>query len=275
MNNWVKKSIKLVQNYQYLDKLLEIYPPEEIERDKLNNEDLFLLEQFFKNKDNINLIKKLIELKKKKFKFPIEHPYIGFLTHCEDAIEKNPKTIQKISDKLFQMNFNQLKEKLEAPKKASRRIGPMFKNWLKSKFNFLPLKEFENSLGLVFLEGNDEILKRYATQKLKCRFSKLSKGLDFIAKFKNKYLIGTAKFITDFGGSQDNQFIEAIRLIQTTYHPNNVIIAAIIDGVAWLKGKKIKKKKKSMREILEKLKKDEFCFTALLLEDFLNSFFIE
>jgi len=76
------------------------------------------------------------------------------------------------------------------------------------------------------------------------------------------YRIGTAKFITDFGGSQGNQFMEAIRFIKETKSPSNIIRVAVIDGVAYLGGK--------MKATLEKLSKEEFCFSALLLDEFIN-----
>ncbi|MCM8828842.1 MAG: type II restriction endonuclease, partial [Candidatus Omnitrophica bacterium] len=93
------------------------------------------------------------------------------------------------------------------------------------------------------------------------KFRELSKGLDFVAKINKKYIIGTAKFITDFGGAQDNQFKEAISLLKETRCPKNVIKVAVIDGVAWLGS--------DMRAMLEKLESDEFCFSALLLEEFI------
>ncbi|MCM8785311.1 MAG: hypothetical protein NC827_04925 [Candidatus Omnitrophica bacterium] len=126
-------------------------------------------------------------------------------------------------------------------------------------------KKVENSIKTkfeYFLKGGDKFLKEYAKTELRCHFSQLSKGVDFIAKVGNKHIIGTAKFITDFGGSQDNQFKEAIRLVRETQCPPNVIKAAVIDGVVWLGGE--------MKLTLEKLKDDEFCFSALLLEDFIN-----
>ncbi|HOL21774.1 MAG TPA: restriction endonuclease, partial [bacterium] len=213
-------------------------------------------------KDRVNLVKELIRLKKKGFKFPIEHPYISFLSHYEDAVDKNPETIKKICDKLFEMDYEELKEKLEAPKRASRRIGPMFRKWLKNKFKFLNSGEFRESTDIVFLEGGDNVLKDYAKDELRCKFSELSKGLDFVAKINDKYIIGTAKFITDFGGSQDNQFMEAIRLVKETKCQSNVIKVAVIDGVAYLGGK--------MKATLQKLKSDEFCFSALLLDEFIE-----
>ncbi|MCM8772043.1 MAG: hypothetical protein NC922_03055 [Candidatus Omnitrophica bacterium] len=262
MNKWIEKSIKLAKSEGYLDKLLEIYPPEEIKRGKIVEDISPNLKTFFQNKDSINLIKELVHLKKEGFKFPIENPYISFLCHYEDAIDKNPKTIEKICEKIFEMNYNELKQKLESPKKASRRIGPMFKEYLKNNFKFVDIEEFEKSYNLVFLKGGDKFLKEYAKNVLKCKFSEPSKGLDFVAKIKNRYIIGTAKFITDFGGSQDNSFMEAIRFVKETKCPENVVKVAIIDGV-YLRSK--------MYEQLE-LENNEFCFSSLLLNEFLMNF---
>jgi hypothetical protein len=96
MNKWVQKSIDLAKSEFYLDNLLEIYPPDEISRGKIIEEESTLLEQLFKEKDCVKLVRELIRLKKLGFKFPIENPYISFLSHYEDAIYKNPRTVQKI-----------------------------------------------------------------------------------------------------------------------------------------------------------------------------------
>ena len=41
------------------------------------------------------------------------------------------------------------------------------------------------------------------------------KGLDLVARFNGKYVIGEAKFLTDFGGHQNAQFNDAIATIKT------------------------------------------------------------
>ena len=129
---------------------------------------------------------------------------------------------------------------------------------------FLDIDEFKKTNDkIIFLNGGDKFLKEYAKMELKCKFRELSKGLDFVSIIHNKkYIIGTAKFITDFGGSQDNQFKEAVSLVKETKCPSNVLKVAIIDGVAWLGGE--------MKSTLERLKEDEFCFSALLLEEFIK-----
>lgn len=263
MNKWIEKSIKLAEGNFYLDKLLDIYPPENISRGIMVEKEVPELKKLFEERNCKEVVKKLIYSKKKlKFKFPIENPYIGFLSSYEEAIDKNPKTLKRICDELFKMNYEELTQKMEAPKKASRRIGPMFKSWLKNRNEFLGIEDFGNSNKLTFLDGGDNLLKEYAITKLGCNLKRLSKGLDFIANIKDKYIVGTAKFITDAGGSQDNQFYEAIRFIKETKCPINVTKVAVVDGVAWLC--------KNMRKVLQKIDKEKFCFSALLLEEFIN-----
>ena len=271
MNKWIQESFKLAVSNSYLDNLSRIYPPDEIKRDLIVEEKSLKLKIIFQEKNSKELLRELIRLKDIGFKFPIEHPYISFLSIYPEAIDKNPKIVKMIADDLLKMDFMELKNKLESPKKASRRIGPMFQIWLSKNFDMFDSQKFnglEEKIG--FLAGRDKQLKEYAEKHLKCKFNRLTKGLDFVGKSKNKFLIGTAKFITDFGGSQDNQFYEAIRFIKETATPSNVIKIAIIDGVIWLKGKS-KKGRKSER-ILNNLKENEICFSALLLKDFLDNF---
>ncbi|HOV32113.1 MAG TPA: hypothetical protein PLX23_01960 [Candidatus Hydrogenedens sp.] len=263
MNIWVEKSIELSKNDFYLDNLLDIYPPDEISRELVVEEEATNLNFLFYKKNCLELVKELIRLKELDFKFPMENPYISFLSYSKEAIDKNPKTIKKICDDLYKMDYNTLKEKLEAPKKASRRIGPMFRNWLKKKYKFMDTKNFDKINEIVFLNGGDRLLKNYVIKQLGCVFRELSKWLDFIVKVKNCYIIGIAKFITDFGRTQTNQFNEAISLIRETEAPENVIKIAIVDGVAWRGGK--------MFKILSTLENNEFCLSVLLLEDFLNN----
>jgi len=265
MNSWVNKSFKIVKSEFYLDRLLDIYPPDEIVRGKLTKKDKSIIEMYYKEQKCTELIKGLINLRKKGFKFPLESPYVNFFAHCEEAVNKNPKTVKKICSKIYSLTFNELVKKLEDPKKPSRRIGPMFRDWLRNNFEFKVVDEFANTNNqVIFLDGSDKVLKEYAIRNLRCSFRELSKGLDFIAKISGDiHIVGTAKFITDFGGSQDNQFNEAISMVKETICPSNVLKVAIIDGVAWLGGK--------MASVLQNLNNDEFCFSALLLDEFIRS----
>ena len=61
------------------------------------------------------------------------------------------------------------------------------------------------------------------------------KGLDFIARFNGKYVIGEAKFLSDSGGHQNAQFSDAISTIEDEYVQAEKI--AILDGVLYIKGR--------------------------------------
>lgn len=262
MNKWVKESIKLVRGEHYLDRLMVIYPPEEISRGAVNTKIIQKLRQFYEKRRCKELIYELIQLMEMEFKFPIDHPYIGFLLYDRKAIDRNPETIKQICKILFDMEFNEIKQRLEEPKRASRRIGPMFRNWIRNNFEILDLDNFEKSTGLTFLDGSDKTLKRYAAENLKCAFPELTKGLDFVARYRRQFIIGTAKFITRRGGSQSNQFYEALRLIKETVSPSNVLRIAVIDGIAWLDHTMLKR--------LKAIGQNEYALSGLLLKQFIN-----
>ena len=88
------------------------------------------------------------------------------------------------------------------------------------------------------------------------------KGIDFIARFNNEYVIGEAKFISDEGGHQYDQFLDAMTTLRTPTQ-DNVISIAILDGVLYIPGKK-----KMYREITTN---NIPVMSALLLRDFLYS----
>ena len=63
-----------------------------------------------------------------------------------------------------------------------------------------------------------------------------NKGLDFIARFNNKYIIGEAKFLSDFGGHQNAQYNDAITTLDAKVN-DGVITIAILDGVLYIPSK--------------------------------------
>jgi hypothetical protein len=89
----------------------------------------------------------------------------------------------------------------------------------------------------------------------------LDKAPDFIAKVKQKYVIGEAKFLTDYGSHQYAQLQDALRLLNQ--HEGEALKVAILDGVVW-----IKNSTKMYRTISVV---DKPAFTALLLKEFLLS----
>ena len=54
------------------------------------------------------------------------------------------------------------------------------------------------------------------------------KGIDFVLKTKNRFILGEAKFLTNYGGTQNNQFRDAISVART--NKDNFIEIAVIDG---------------------------------------------
>lgn len=88
------------------------------------------------------------------------------------------------------------------------------------------------------------------------------KGLDFIARFNGKMIIGEVKFLSDFEGHQNAQLEDAISLLNTSLTPN-IIKVAILDGVCYIQGKN------KMFETLTKDYQNHNILSALLLRDFL------
>ena len=91
-----------------------------------------------------------------------------------------------------------------------------------------------------------------------------SKGIDFLAKFNNRYVAGEAKFITDFGGHQNAQFDDALSSLHSFMKSDSVIPAAILDGVLYIKGRN------KMHSYLT-LHPEDNILSALVLREFLYS----
>ena len=82
------------------------------------------------------------------------------------------------------------------------------------------------------MDASDDVMMKFAKQHLNYDHNK---GLDFVARFNKTYVIGEAKFLSDFGGHQNAQFNDAIG----TIHAKNVkaVKIAILDGVLYIKGR--------------------------------------
>ncbi len=90
---------------------------------------------------------------------------------------------------------------LEEPKEFNRQMGNLFSKWLRTlPYPFLKEDAFIDSDDIAFLDGSERYLLKFANKCLKCN---LSKGPDFVAKVKTTYIIGEAKFLTDYGGHQN------------------------------------------------------------------------
>lgn len=230
MNIWTQHSIDFANQRNYLDKLFKVYPtiPEGI-RD-IDKYKWGKVEIAYKNKNSTQLLKNLLDFEL----FPIKDSYIAYLRRDSGAIDRNPKTIQRLSSALFNMELNDIYEKCSQPKETNRQIGPMFRNWVRTGVLGFPLinneaKFLKNSSDAI-LDLSDNGLSKFAEKHLNY---KNDKGLDFVAKINNQYIIGEAKFLTDFGGHQNAQFNDAINLVKN----KNVkaVTIAILDGVPYIK----------------------------------------
>ncbi len=225
MNHWTKLSIEFANQRNYLDELFRVYPtiPENI-RD-IDEEVWSNIEKSFNSKDNIRLINDLLGLKL----FPIKDSYIAYLRRDNSSIERNPETINRLCGRLYEMGIEKIFEKCTEPKETNRQIGPLFKRWLQKGtigVPFLKAMDFDNYSGNSILDASDNEMMIYAKEKLNY---KRNKGLDFLSKFNGKYIIGEAKFLTDFGGHQYTQFEDAINTIKVK--GVNAVKIAILDGV--------------------------------------------
>ena len=257
MNKWTELSIEYANQRSYLDDLFQVYPtiPDGIR--EINNEIWGKVEIAFQKRDNDLLIRELLKLDL----FPIKDSYIAYLKRDKTASERNPRTINRICGRLYEMGIDKIYEQCSIPKETNRQISPMFKEWLKKKslgVELVSIDKFIADKNDAILDGSDKVLMDFAREELNYTHSK---GLDFVARFNGKYVIGEAKFLTDFGGHQNAQFADAISTIETPNVKAEKI--AVLDGVLYIKGNN--KMYKSITETY----KDYNIMSALVLRNYL------
>lgn len=215
------------------------------------------MESAFHKKKNEELLRRLLKLKL----FPIKDSYIAYLKRDKTSIERNPRTVNRICGRLYELGLDKLYERCREPKETNRQIGPMFRNWLRKKsLGITPvgLEQFLADKNDAILDGSDQSMMDFARQELNYTHNK---GLDFVARFNGKYVIGEAKFLTDFGGHQNAQFNDAISTI--TVQGVKAITVAVLDGVLYIKGKN-----KMYKQITETYNQYNI-MSVLVLRDFL------
>jgi hypothetical protein len=257
MNYFTQLSIDYASQKSYLDDLFQVYPtiPEGIR--EIDKSLFSKVEHSFHNQDNIELISTLIKLDL----FPIKDSYIAYLKRDKNSILRNPKTVNRISGRLYEMGLDKIFEKCSEPKETNRQIGPMFKRWINSKsLGLTPVRpgEFFNGTGDAILDASDKEMMDIAKEKFGYN---RNKGLDFIGRFNGNNIIGEAKFLSDFGGHQNAQFSDAISTIMT---PDvDAMTIAILDGVLFIKGQN------KMYNDITTTYKDHNIMSALVLREFL------
>lgn len=255
MNEWVEKSIKIANSKGYLDRLFQIYPIEVGGVRDIPEEVISKIKRAFITKEPIQIIKSLLKLPK----FPIDHPYISIIRNHPYLIEKNKKAIEKIVERLLSMDVYTIFLLASRPKSPSRQLGYSFKKWLKKiGYPFLGKGELLRCADVAFLEASENELFSFATEDLMLK--SLRRRPDFILKIGNKYFIGEAKFLTDYGGSQNNQFDGAIETAEVK--SENISGIAVLDGILWFE---------SRAYMHRKIKSFEgFALSALLLKEFIE-----
>lgn len=257
MDYWTQLSIDYANQRNYLDDLFSVYPtiPDGIRDidDKLWNR----IEIAYKRKNDIELLQELFKMDL----FPIKDSYIAFLRKDLSALKRNPKTVKRICGRIYEMGLDRIYDKCSEPKETNRQIGPMFRRWVNKKvlgIEPISIEKFTRTKQDAILDASDEILKQFAKNNLNYH---RDKGLDFLARFNNQYVIGEAKFLTDEGGSQNSDFEDAI----ATLDEKNIkaIRVAILDGVLYLKSKK------KMHRFITDPYKNYHIMSALVLREFL------
>lgn len=265
MNYWTKLSVEFANQKNYLDSLFKVYPMSANIRREINQDKWNKIENSFNNKNNETLIRELLKFEL----FPIKDSYVAYLKRDESSISRNPNTINRLAGALYEMGLNSIYEKCTEPKETNRQIGPLFKRWISTGTLGAPVfddvKKFLESKENAILNTSDGEMEKFAREYLGYNHEK---GLDFVARFNKKYIIGEAKFLTDFGGHQDAQFADAISTITSILRPNKlkaeVIKIAICDGVLYIKGKN-----KMHKHLINN--ENEIVISSLLLRDFLYS----
>ena len=257
MNKWTKLSIEYANQRSYLDDLFQVYPtiPEGL---RVIDKNVWAeVEKSFKKKDNDLLLRQLLKFDL----FPIKDSYIAYLKRDGSAIDRNPRTINRICGRLYEMGLDKIFERCSEPKETNRQIGPMFRDWLKRKslgIEPVTLDEFLSNDKDAILDAGDNAMMNFAKEHLGYNHKK---GLDFVGRFNRQFVIGEAKFLTDFGGHQNAQFNDAISTIQAK--GVKAFKIAILDGVLFIEGKN--KMYKSITETY----KDCNIMSALVLREFL------
>jgi hypothetical protein len=259
MNQWTNLSVQFANQRNYLDELFRIYPtiPDGI-RD-IDDEIWKKIEESFHARDNAKLINALLSLDL----FPIKDSYVAYLKRDPSSLRRNPNTVNRLCGRLYEMGLDKIFDRCSEPKETNRQIGPLFKRWLLNGglgIQPISIQEFRANEENAILDASDAEMKRWSAENL--NYSR-DKGLDFVGRFNKKYIIGEAKFLTDFGGHQNAQFADAIQTIDN----KNVraIAIAVLDGVLYIEGNN-----KMYRDITTKYSNLNI-LSALLLREFLYS----
>jgi len=263
MNEWTERSVNFANQRNYLDELYKVYPIVPNERRDLSKSTITSLQKAF-DRDNDELVKKLLTLDV----FPLKDSYVAYMKRDGEAIGRNPETVNRIAGTLHQMGFEDMIDRCSQPKETNRQIGPMFKTWIDKNVIGASIyrtgKEFIESSGNAIYSNSDAEMKKFCAEYFGYN---REKGIDFIARFNDIYVVGESKFLTDFGGHQNAQFADALSTIKSEFisvDGKKVIPIAILDGILYIKGKN-----KMHKYLIDH--PEEIIISSLILREFLYS----
>lgn len=225
MNEWSKRTLQLVAEQDYLDKLQKVYPHEEGERD-VEQSVLDSIRQSFNKRDERALLDQLLSLER----FPYKDSYIGFLRKDRTSIDRNPETIKRICDRLCAMGIEGIISGATQPKEANTRRGNQFSDWTKSQFNWVGLDEFKKSKqGIIMLDSTELEARNFCNTVMGIG---ISKRPDMVAKAGHHYIVGEAKFLSSTGGNQGRAFDDGMGLAINS--SGNAYKVFLLDGIHWI-----------------------------------------
>ena len=263
LNPWVLKSLDLFKDTPYLDNLLEVYPlltgmPTHI--DPVLRRRIVAAHQARRTND-------LISILQGEVKFPYDEPLAFLMKEVEGCMESNPRQINRIANTLYAMTADELVFSLESAPKLNTQMGPMFTNWLRGKFDALPLERFERSTeGIFILDSSEEKGMNFINEIVN---QNMKKRPDLVAKVNETYIVGEAKWIGRSGGNQNNQVRDVLGFCRN--QRGDAIRVGIIDGFPWA----TRKTNGGLINEQANVSVQEFQYdvlSALLLEDYLNTF---
>lgn len=254
MNIWSRKTLRLVRTTNYLDRLQQVYPHEDSERE-VEGRALEAIKRSFQERDDVNLLNKLLNLEK----FPYKDSYVGFLRKDRSAIERNPETVRRICGRLYGMGIEGLLAGITQPKEANTRRGQQFSNWTRSNFKWVEIGKLQPSnSGIVMLDASEREARNFCNREMGIG---ISKRPDMVAKAGGRYVVGEAKFLSSTGGNQGRAFDDGMNLATNTSGSAHKVF--ILDGIHWIdRGS-------------EQFRRIEYgeaaVFSVLLLREFLES----
>lgn len=214
MNLWTELSIEYANQRSYLDDLFAVYPKISENVRVIDQAQWRKVETAFLNQDNLELVLNLLTLQK----FTLENSYISSLRKDEDSLLISPQKTDRLADEIYELGLAKLYEKCIQSKEKNTPIGLIFNHFLQRKIlGIIPvsLDVFLSNNDDAILGGNDTVLLQFANQHF--GYNK-EKGLDFVARFNGKYILGEVKFITDIGENQDESFVDFITTLNTDYN---------------------------------------------------------